>query len=201
MQHPNIELCDIERLIPYANNARTHSDAQIKQIARSITRFDFTNPVLVGDDHQVLAGHGRIAAAKQLGMQSVPIIRLSHLSEAECRAYILADNKLAENAGWDRELLAIELQGLIDLDFDVDLIGFSTAEIDIALSFDGENAAADDSLDAQFAPHSTLPVAEFAYSAAQVCLSVSATQIQNTRHRQTFDPLCPSIHGAKTCFH
>ncbi len=133
MQHPQVELCLLERLSPYANNARTHSREQLEQIARSIERFGFTNPVLVGDDLTILAGHGRVAAAKSLGWREVPIIRLSHLNEAERRAYILADNKLAENAGWDQEMLAVELQGLTDLEFDLELTGFETAEIDLIL--------------------------------------------------------------------
>ena len=133
MQHPNIELCPIETLTPYDRNARTHSAKQIDQIAKSIERFGFTNPVLVDDAYGIIAGHGRVAAAKTLNWSEVPVIRLSHLSEAEKRAYILADNKLAENAGWDQEILAIELQGLMDVEFDVGLTGFDTAEIDIAL--------------------------------------------------------------------
>lgn len=133
MQYPNIELCPIQTLSPYANNARTHSTAQIKQIAASIQTFGFTNPILIGDEQEILAGHGRVAAAKQLGMTEVPVLKLSHLNAEERRAYVLADNKLAENAGWNEELLAIELQGLIDLDFDVELTGFSTTEIDILI--------------------------------------------------------------------
>ncbi|MEJ7928196.1 DNA methyltransferase [Sphingobium sp. AN641] len=121
-------------LRPYAGNARTHSRKQIKQIAKSITRFGFTNPVLLSDDDEIIAGHGRVLAAAQIGMASVPAIRLSHLSAAERRAYILADNKLALNAGWDQDLLAIELQALIDLDFDLELTGFSLAEIDFNLN-------------------------------------------------------------------
>jgi DNA modification methylase len=120
-------------LKPYARNARTHSKKQVRQIATSIERFGFTNPVLVGDDGTIIAGHGRVAAAKLLGMTEVPTLALSHLNEAERRAYVIADNKLALNAGWDAEILAIELQGLIDLDFDVSLTGFSYAEIDFAL--------------------------------------------------------------------
>lgn len=118
---------------PYARNARKHSKAQIQQIAASIQRFGFTNPVLVGDDDEIIAGHGRVEAAKKLGLTSVPTLRLSHLSPEERRAYILADNKLALNAGWDSELLAIELQALVDLDFDMAVTGFSVAEIDFAL--------------------------------------------------------------------
>ena len=120
-------------LRPYARNPRTHSKKQIRQIAESITRFGFTNPVLISDDDELIAGHGRVAAAKLLGMTSVPTLRLSHLSEAERRASVIADNKLALNAGWDQEILAIEFQALIDLDFDVAITGFSMAEIDITL--------------------------------------------------------------------
>lgn len=128
-----LERASVRALKPYARNARTHSKRQIEQIARSIERFGFTNPVLVGDDLTIMAGHGRVEAAKLLGMDEVPIIRLSHLSEAEMRAYILADNRLAELAGWDNEILAIELQGLIDLNFDVEIVGFETAQIDLIL--------------------------------------------------------------------
>ena len=120
-------------LRPYERNARKHSKKQVRQIADSIERFGFTNPVLISDDHEIVAGHGRVEAAKLLGLEKVPTVRLSHLSEAERRAYILADNKLALNAGWDPDMLAIEFQALIDLDFDVSLIGFSTAEIDLTL--------------------------------------------------------------------
>lgn len=125
-----LERVPLDSLKPYARNARVHSKRQIAQIARSIERFGFTNPVLVGDDLTIIAGHGRCAAAKQLGLKDVPVVRLSHLSEAERRAYVIADNRLAEKAGWDREMLAIELQGLIELQFDVESIGFETAEID-----------------------------------------------------------------------
>lgn len=128
----------VASLKPYARNARTHSKKQIKQIASSIERFGFVNPVLIGDDGQIIAGHGRVEAAKQLGLKTVPTLALSHLSETEKRAYVLADNKLALNAGWDREILAIELQGLVDLDFDVELTGFSLAEIDFVLDEAGE---------------------------------------------------------------
>jgi DNA modification methylase len=133
MFHPALEYVSLPALRPYDRNARTHSKKQIRQIATSIERFGFTNPVLISDDGQILAGHGRVEAAKLLQMERVPALRLSHLSDAERRAYILADNKLAQNAGWDRELLALELQGLIDLDFQVDLTGFGLAEIDMIL--------------------------------------------------------------------
>lgn len=123
----------ITSLRPYARNARTHSKKQVRQIAASISRFGFTNPVLVADNGEIIAGHGRVEAAKQLGWQTVPTLSLSHLSDAERRAYVLADNKLALEAGWDKEILAIELQVLVELEFDVELTGFSLAEIDLLL--------------------------------------------------------------------
>lgn len=135
-----IEMRRISSLKPYAGNARTHSKKQIRQIASSIQRFGFTNPVLISDDDEIIAGHGRVLAAKELGVGMVPTLRLSHLSPAERRAYVLADNKLALNAGWDTEILAIELQALIDIDFDVSLTGFSLAEVDLTLDRAREGA-------------------------------------------------------------
>jgi DNA modification methylase len=123
----------VASLKPYDRNARVHSKKQVRQIADSIKRFGFINPVLVSDEGQIICGHGRVEAARMLGMESVPTLAVSHLSEAERRAYVLADNKLALNAGWDSDILVIELQGLIDLDFDVALTGFSLAEVDLAL--------------------------------------------------------------------
>ena len=142
----------VSSLKPYARNARTHSKKQIRQIADSIERFGFTNPVLVSDEGEIIAGHGRVEAARLLGMKSVPTIALSHLSETERRAYVLADNKLALNAGWDREILAIELQGLIDLGFDMSVTGFSLAEIDFAL-----DEAGDSDPDGSDAPEDAVP--------------------------------------------
>jgi DNA modification methylase len=124
---------EVASLRAYDRNARVHSKKQIKQIAASIERFGFVNPVLASDDGEIVAGHGRVEAAKLLGRKMVPTLALSHLSTAERRAYVLADNKLALNAGWDPEILALELQGLIDLEFDVELTGFSLAEIDLTL--------------------------------------------------------------------
>ncbi len=123
----------LDTLKPYAHNARTHSKKQLKQIAASIERFGFVNPVLIGDDDSIIAGHGRVEAAKLLGRKTVPTLEISHLSDTERRAYILADNKLALNAGWDNELLALELQGLLDDDFDLELTGFNIAEIDFII--------------------------------------------------------------------
>lgn len=122
-------------LKPYGRNARTHSPKQIAQIAASIKAFGFNNPVLIDRQSTIIAGHGRVEAAKLLGLATVPAIRLEHLSEAEKRAYILADNRLAEKAGWDREILAIELQHLIELevDFDIAVTGFELPEIDVLI--------------------------------------------------------------------
>jgi DNA modification methylase len=130
---PVLEARSPSDLRPYSRNARTHSRKQVRQIADSIERFGFTNPVLVSDDGEIIAGHGRVEAAKLLGLRTVPTLQLSHLSAEERRAYVLADNKLALNAGWDQDILAIELQALIDLDFDVSLTGFSLAEVDFTL--------------------------------------------------------------------
>ncbi len=135
-------------LRPYANNTRTHRAKQIRQIARSIERFGFNSPVLVGDDLTIIAGHGRVEAAKLLGLATVPIIRLSHLSPEERRAYILADNKLALNAGWDQEMLAIELHGLAELNFDLSLTGFEVPEIDFIIG-EAQNASPEPADDGQ----------------------------------------------------
>lgn len=129
-------------LKPYGNNARTHSKKQVRQIAESIQRFGFTNPILISDRDEVIAGHGRLSAAKLLSIDAVPTVKLSHLGSAERRAYILADNKLALNAGWDREILAIELQALVDLEFDVEATGFSLAEVDFVLDDAAESSPA-----------------------------------------------------------
>ena len=122
-------------LIPYINNSRTHSDEQIIQISSSIKEFGFTNPILTDGDNGVIAGHARLMAAKKLGMEEVPTIELSHLSEAQKKAYIIADNKLALNSGWDDARLAIEFAELEALDFDLELTGFSLDEI-AAFDFD-----------------------------------------------------------------
>ena len=145
-----IEMAPPGSLRAYAGNARTHSKRQVRQIADSIERFGFTNPVLVSDNDEIIAGHGRVMAAKLIGLAEVPTLRLAHLSDVERRAYVIADNKLALNAGWDSEILAIELQGLIDLDFDLSVTGFSLAEIDIVLddAREADPAAAVDPEDA-----------------------------------------------------
>jgi DNA modification methylase len=126
---PAYNTARVDALVPYARNARTHSDAQVARIAASIREFGWTNPILVDGDRGVIAGHGRLLAARKLGMDAVPVIELSHLSEAQKRAYVLADNRLALDAGWDEELLRIELGDLRDLGFDLGLTGFGADEI------------------------------------------------------------------------
>jgi len=124
-----IELWPLDRLVPYARNARTHSDAQVLQIAASIVEFGFTNPILVDSRDGIVAGHGRLLAARKLGLAEAPVIVLDHLSETQRRAYIIVDNKLALNAGWNEELLAEELAGLEREGMDLDLMGFSDEEL------------------------------------------------------------------------
>lgn len=119
-----IELWSIDKLRPYAKNARTHSDEQVAQIAASIAEFGFTNPILVDTDQGIIAGHGRLRAAQQLALDEVPVIVLDHLTDAQRKAYILADNKIALNAGWDDALLAEAIEELGDLDFDLSLLGW-----------------------------------------------------------------------------
>ena len=120
----------IEALIPYERNARTHSDEQIKKIAKSIKEFGFLNPVLIDGKNMIIAGHGRVLAAKQMGLKEVPCLRVEDLTETQIRAYILADNKLAEDAGWDELMVSQELTALMDEDFDIELTGFKTSKLD-----------------------------------------------------------------------
>jgi hypothetical protein len=124
-----IETRPIDRLVPYVRNSRTHSEDQIAQIAASIAEFGFVNPVLIGADDMIVAGHGRVLAAKQLGMAEVPVIVLDHLSEAQRRALVIADNRIAESAGWDEAMLKAELAALRDEEFDLDLLGFSDDDL------------------------------------------------------------------------
>lgn len=140
----SVEHWSLQRLIPYAKNARTHDDTQVSQIAGSIAEFGFVNPILVGDDNIIIAGHGRLMAAQQLGLDTVPVIVLHHLTEAQRRALVIADNKIAENAGWNDELLKLELEELGDLGFDLDVIGFSDEELDELLGNDEQSGESDE---------------------------------------------------------
>ncbi|MEO0637983.1 MAG: DNA methyltransferase [Pseudomonadota bacterium] len=130
----------IDALKPYANNPRTHSKKQIRQIAKSIEEFGWTNPILVDPEGGVIAGHGRLEAAKHLSLERVPVLPIEHMSEAQKRAYVIADNKLAENAGWDADLLKIELGALLEFDIDVTMSGFEMGEIDVILSMGKDDA-------------------------------------------------------------
>ena len=142
-----IERWPLDRLIPHARNARTHSEAQVAQIAGSIAEFGFVNPVLVGDDGVIVAGHGRVLAARKLGLSEAPVIVLAHLSPTQRRALMIADNRIADNAGWDDEMLAAELAALRDEDVDLGLLGFDEAELDRLLE-----GSAEENEDADAAP-------------------------------------------------
>ena len=145
-----IETRPIARLIPYVRNARTHSGDQIAQIAGSIAEFGFVNPVLIGADDVIIAGHGRVLAAEKLGLADIPVIVLSHLSESQRRALVIADNRIAENAGWDEAMLKAEIAALHEDAFDLDLLGFAEEELGRLLdgldADGGGHAAADGEL-------------------------------------------------------
>ena len=138
MPELSIDYRPIESLIPFARNARTHSEEQIAGIAASIREFGFNNPILVDGSRGVIAGHGRILAARKLEMTQLPVIELAHLTETQKRAFILAENKLTERAGWDRELLSLEIADLQAAGFDLDLTGFDAGEIESLLAGAGE---------------------------------------------------------------
>lgn len=158
MQKPEVEMLLVEALIPYARNARTHSDEQVAQVAASIREFGFTNPVLVSAENDIIAGHGRVMAARKLGLEKVPCIRLSHLTETQRRAYVLADNKLALNSGWDDELLKVELVFLQDdKDFALGLTGFSETELQTLLN-EQTNENENDESKSNIAIHSVFEV-------------------------------------------
>ena len=129
-----IETVATADLVPYARNSRTHDDAQVAQLAASIREFGFTNPILIDEDNGIIAGHGRVMAARKLDLDAVPCLRLTHLTEAQRRAYVIADNRLALNAGWDDEMLRVEFAELQDLGFDLDLTGFDSKELDALLA-------------------------------------------------------------------
>jgi ParB-like chromosome segregation protein Spo0J len=142
-----IELWPIDRLRPYERNPRTHSEAQVDQIAGSMVEFGWTNPILIDENEGILAGHGRLLAARKLGLAEVPVIRFEHLSEAQKRAYLIADNQLALQAGWSQELLAAELAWLRDESFDLDLVGFDATELERLLALADGDAASDETED------------------------------------------------------
>ena len=137
-EFPDYKKLSVADLVPYARNSRTHSPQQVDKIAASIREFGFLNPIIVDGRNGIVAGHGRVMAAQKLGLSELPVIDASHLSEAQKRAYVIADNRLALDAGWDNEMLRIEIGDLLDLDFDVSLTGFDSAEI-AAFSFDDDS--------------------------------------------------------------
>lgn len=134
--YSGLKMVPMSRLKPYGNNSRTHSQDQVNQIVASIRKFGFTNPILIADDSTIIAGHGRFLAAEVLGLTKIPCIKLTGLSDADRRAYVIADNKLAENAGWDKELLKLELGSLERADFDLDVLGFSEKDLSKLMASD-----------------------------------------------------------------
>ena len=146
LKFPTYKQTPIENLIPYAKNSRTHSEAQITKIAASIKEFGFLNPVIVDGANGIVAGHGRVLAAKKLGMDEVPVIEASHLTEAQRRAYVIADNRLALDAEWDDDLLKIEIEELDALGFNLELTGFDPGQL-ANLFFDGDSIVSPDAPD------------------------------------------------------
>jgi len=142
-----MKIVPLEKLVPYQNNARTHSKEQILKLRSSLREFGFVNPVLIDRDCNIIAGHGRVEAAKLEGMAEIPCVLVEHLTEAQKKAYILADNRLAMDAGWDKELLALKLEGLKELNFDLNLTGFEAAEIEQLFSNIHCKDIADDDFD------------------------------------------------------
>ena len=128
-QFPDYKTLPVADLIPYARNSRTHSDAQVAKIAASIREFGFLNPIIVDGSNGIVAGHGRVLAAQKLGLTTLPVIEASHLTEAQKRAYVIADNRLALDAGWDLDMLRVELTDLKGMDFDLSLTGFEIGEL------------------------------------------------------------------------
>jgi DNA modification methylase len=148
----NYKKIEISKLMPYENNARTHSEAQLNRIAESISEFGFINPILIDKEYGIIAGHGRMMAAKQLGIDKVPCLFVEHLSEEQKRAYIIADNKLALDAGWDYDILESEMKALQEMDFDLELTGFTEDEIAGIIKLGTEEEYEDD-----FDPEEALP--------------------------------------------
>lgn len=135
----SIERRSVDSLIPYAKNSRTHSEEQVAQLASAMREFGFTNPVFIDEKNGIIAGHGRVKAAALLGMSSVPCITVTGLTDAQRRAYVIADNKLALNAGWDDDMLRAEIEEVVSLGITTDLLGFSTDEIDDLMDADGDD--------------------------------------------------------------
>jgi len=157
----SLERLPLDRLIPYANNSRTHSKEQVAQIASSIREFGFTNPILIDEADGIIAGHGRVLAARKLGLEEVPCIRLGHLTETQRKAYVIADNKLALNAGWDEQLLAVELSSLREVGFDLGIMGFDAESIEAALNPDEPKTCHADKKTQELMENSALIIIDF----------------------------------------
>ena len=143
----DFQLVSTDKLIPYVNNARTHSPEQIKKLRSSLREFGFVNPVIIDREYNVIAGHGRLMAAKEEGITEVPCVYVDHLTDAQKKAYILADNRMAMDAGWDEELLAVEMQELQELGFDLSMTGFDEKELTNLLGVDADGEAKEDDFD------------------------------------------------------
>ena len=139
-----MQLVPLGKLVPYINNARTHSPEQLTKLRSSLREFGFINPVIIDRDYNIIAGHGRVLAAKEEGIMEVPCVFVDYLTEAQKKAYILADNRMALDAGWDEELLRIEIESLQGEDFDVSLTGFEEQELADLFAIEGDKAAKDD---------------------------------------------------------
>jgi ParB-like nuclease family protein len=186
-----IEHVPISKLMACEQNARTHSPKQLKQIARSIDRFGFVNPILIDGSGKIICGHGRVGGAKLLGMATVPAVRIEHLSKEEVRAYALADNKLAEKAGWDNEILAIEFQGLTELGFDLEATGFELPEIEVIL-----DAGAQKSLEIEDDPLPDLVTDRVCSKLGDVwILADHRVLCGDARHRESFEAV---LQGERT---
>jgi len=182
-----IEHRSLDSLIPYAKNARTHSEAQIAEIAGSIRAFGWTNPILADGENGIIAGHGRVLAARKLGLESVPVIELSGLSEAERRAYVLADNKLALNAGWDEAMLGAEVADLAALGVDLALLGFDGTEIDRLLAGTASH------LDGTIAPNQTPPSSPTAAFSQAAVLAIVMSLLAGCATARSDGAPCPPV--------
>ena len=183
MSDLSIDMESVDALIPYAANSRTHSDAQVAQIAASIKEFGWTNPILVSGDNTIIAGHGRLLAARKLGMKKVPIICIDHLTKAQQKALVIADNQLATNAGWDMDMLKAEIEGLKLEDFDVDLLGFDDNFLDGLLetkpSGDTDNPYTDKVKIPTYEPQGEKPQVKELYDDAKAVDLIAAIKASN----------------------
>lgn len=186
---PKIEMRLVAELIPYAANSRTHSDAQVAQIAASIKEFGWTNPILVSGDDTIIAGHGRLLAARKLAMVEVPVIVLDHLSKAQQRALVIADNQLALNAGWDMDMLKAEIEDLKLDDFDIGILGFSSKELadmfaDSAGALDAENPYTTKIKTPTYEPQGEKPSVEELYDDKKATALITAIKASNLNEKE-----------------